>query len=268
MDFEPKNVIIESGVEHLAADAMLEYVAHVYVHQGRVDLKYHGEPMALEEGDCMIVRVQRLLSDVIPSADCKVEVIYITPGFIEMSTPRNNYGIRGSLMLFINPIMKLDKQEQARCQRDFDEVKLRLKEDHPFKNDVVSCACQMLFLDFFDFHKRLYPGEDVSFPNAQLMSSFLQLLSRGDFIKNREVSYYADILCVTPKYLSEVSKRVSGYGANYWINRYTIIEIQRRLRHSNASLVEISDEFNFSSTAYFSRFVQNYLGISPGAYRS
>lgn len=268
MDFEPKNVIIESGVEHLAADAMLEYVAHVFVHHGRVNLKYHGEPMVLEEGDCMIVRVQRLLSDVIPSTDCKVEVIYITPGFIEMSTPRNNYGIRGSLMLFINPIMKLDKQEQARCQRDFDEVKLRLKEDHPFKNDVVSCACQMLFLDFFDFHKRLYPGEDVSFPNAQLMSSFLQLLSRGDFIKNREVSYYADILCVTPKYLSEVSKRVSGYGANYWINRYTIIEIQRRLHHSNASLVEISDEFNFSSTAYFSRFVQNYLGISPGAYRS
>ena len=107
MDFEPKNVIIESGVEHLAADAMLEYVAHVFVHQGRVNLKYHGEPMVLEEGDCMIVRAQRLLSDVIPSADCKVEVIYITPGFIEMSTPRNNYGIRGSLMLFINPIMKL-----------------------------------------------------------------------------------------------------------------------------------------------------------------
>ena len=100
MDFESKNVIIESGVEHLAADAMLDYVAHVYVHQGRIDLKYHGEPMALEAGDCMIVRSQRLLSDVVPSTDCEAETIYITPGFIEMSTPRNNYGIRGSLMLF------------------------------------------------------------------------------------------------------------------------------------------------------------------------
>lgn len=268
MEFEQKNVIFESGVNNLATDDMLEYVAHVYVHQGRIDLKYHGEPMALEAGDCMIVRVQQLLSDVQPAADCKVDVIYITPGFIEMSTPRNNYGIRGSLMLFINPIMKLDEQEQSRCKRNFEEVKSRLQEDHPFKNDVVSCACQVMFLDFFDFHKRLYPGEDISFPNAQLMTRFLQLLMRGDYIKNREVSYYADILCVTPKYLSEVSKRVSGHGANYWINRFAIIEIQRRLRHSDASLVEISDEFNFSSTAYFSRFVQNYLGISPGAYRS
>lgn len=268
MDFEPKNVIVKPNVEGLASDDVIDYVAHIYVKRGRVELKYHGEPMLLEAGQCMIVRMQRLITDVLPSSDCEADAIYITPTFIEMSTPRNNYGIRGSLMLFINPIMTLDEAGQSRCQRDFDEVKLRLQGDHPFKNDVVSCACQMMFLDFFDFHKRLYPGEDVSFPNAQLMSSFLQLLSRGDYVKNREVSYYADILCVTPKYLSEVSKRVSGYGANYWINRYTIIEIQRRLRHSNASLVEISDEFNFSSTAYFSRFVQNYLGTSPGAYRS
>ena len=33
MDFESKNVIVEPGVEHLAAEAMLDYVAHVFVHQ-------------------------------------------------------------------------------------------------------------------------------------------------------------------------------------------------------------------------------------------
>lgn len=268
MDFEAKNVIYSSGVENLASDEMLEYVTHVYVRSGQLRLKYHGEPVILESGNCMIVRVQNLLTDIEPSHDFKGDIIYITPGFIEMSTPRNNYGIRGSLMLFMNPVMKLNPSEQSRCLRDFEEVKLRLQEDHSFKNDVVSSACQLLFLDFFNFHKRLYPGDEISFPNAQLMTKFLQLLMRGDYIKNREVSYYADILCVTPKYLSEVSKRVSGYGANYWINRFAIIEIQRRLRHSDATLVEISDEFNFSSTSYFSRFVQNHLGVSPGAYRS
>ncbi|MBQ9883759.1 MAG: helix-turn-helix domain-containing protein, partial [Bacteroidaceae bacterium] len=58
-----------------------------------------------------------------------------------------------------------------------------------------------------------------------------------------------------------------GHGANYWINRFTIIEIQRLLRNRTVSLVQMADDFNFSSQAYFSRFVQNYLGTSPSAYR-
>ena len=267
MEFDATNVIIEKGVSGLATDSMMDYVAHLYVYQGSCQMKYHGEPQTLESGQCMIVRVQRLLSDVQPSADFIGTTIFIRPSFIEMSTPRNNYGIRGSLMLFINPMMKLDAQEQQRCRRNFEEVEERLTSDHPFKHDAVSCACQLMFLDFFQFHKRLYPGDDVPFQSAQLMSDFFQMLFRGDYRQSREVGYYADKLCVTPKYLSEVCKKVSGHGANYWINRFTIIEIQRLLRNRTVSLVQMADDFNFSSQAYFSRFVQNYLGTSPSAYR-
>ncbi len=76
-----------------------------------------------------------------------------------------------------------------------------------------------------------------------------------------------DRLCVTPKYLSEVSKKASGYGANYWINRYTILDITRLLRDKSLSFVDISDIFNFSSPAYFSRYVQQNLGMKPSDYR-
>ena len=47
------------------------------------------------------------------------------------------------------------------------------------------------------------------------MERFLALLERGDFRKNRDIGYYADKLCVTTKYLSEVCKKVSGFPANY-----------------------------------------------------
>lgn len=92
----------------------------------------------------------------------------------------------------------------------------------------------------------------------------------GIFVTYREhceVAYYADKLCVTPKYLSEVSKKVSGYAANYWINRYTILDISRLLRDKSLSFVQISDMFGFSSLGYFSRYVQNNLGVNPTDYR-
>ena len=93
------------------------------------------------------------------------------------------------------------------------------------------------------------------------------MLENGIYRNNREVKYYADNLCVTPKYLSEVSKKVTGFAANYWINRYTILDISRQLRDKSLSFVRISDMFGFSSPAYFSRYVQNYLGVNPSEYR-
>lgn len=74
--------------------------------------------------------------------------------------------------------------------------------------------------------------------------------------EHREVSYYTDCLCVTSKYLLEVLKKVSGYAANYWINRYTILDISRLLRNKPLTFVQISDMFGFSSPAYLSRYAQ------------
>lgn len=74
-------------------------------------------------------------------------------------------------------------------------------------------------------------------------------------------------MCVTPKYLSEVSKKKSGYPANYWINRYTALDIARLLRDKTLTFVQISDMFHFSSPAYFSRYVQLMLGVNPTRYR-
>lgn len=128
-------------------------------------------------------------------------------------------------------------------------------------------AMQTAILDFYDFHARIYGESDVSTQNASIMNRFLKMLEEGSYREHREVSYYADCLCVTAKYLSEVSKKVSGYAANYWINRYTALDISRLLRDKSLSFVQISDLFGFSSPAYFSRYVQQNLGVKPSNYR-
>ena len=99
------------------------------------------------------------------------------------------------------------------------------------------------------------------------MERFLTLLERGDFRRNRELAYYADILFVTSKYLSEVCKKVSGFPANYWINRFTVLDISRQLRDKKRSFTELTDLYGFSSPSYFSRYVQKYLGASPSELR-
>ena len=128
-------------------------------------------------------------------------------------------------------------------------------------------AIQAMIIDFFDFHATLYGNNDtITQQYAALMNRFLALLERSDYRKNREVGYYADLLCVTPKYLSEVSKKISGYPAVYWITRYSSLDIARLLRSKRLTFIEISDMFGFSSEAYFCRYVQKYLGAPPSSF--
>ena len=74
-------------------------------------------------GDCLIVRRSELLKDIRESSDFKVDVAYVTPQFITISTPQSNYGIRGGLSLFNNPIMHLTPEMQEVCALDFDYIR-------------------------------------------------------------------------------------------------------------------------------------------------
>lgn len=263
-----KDVIIEETLAGIGTSRYEEYLAHALCLGGNCSFTFNGSHFEMKEGDLMIVRKGKLLDDVKPSEDFVVKTLYVTAPFIELCTPQTNYGMKGQLSLFLNPIMNLDERQRFVCERDFRWIAYRLSQtDHTFYRELLINAVQSAILDFFDFHSVINKESGVSTQNATLMSRFLDMLENGNYRHNREVTYYADALCVTPKYLSEVSKKVSGYPANYWINRYTALDIARLLRDKSLSFVQISDMFHFSSPAYFSRYVQRTLGLNPTQYR-
>lgn len=269
MSTEKEHIIISETLRGAGSEGLAGYLCHAYCHEGSCSFAYNNNGYTLSAGECLIVRRGDLVSDVHESTNFRVDVIYVTPEFIEISTPQSNYGMKGSLALFNNPIMHLTVSQQQVCALDFDYIKRRwaLGDSHHFHRDAMINAVQCMIIDFFDFHASLYGGEKISSQYADLMERFMALLERGDYRKNREINYYADKLCVTTKYLSEVCKKVSGFPANYWINRFTVLDISRQLRDRKRSFTELTDLYGFSSPSYFSRYVQKYLGASPSDFR-
>lgn len=268
MDFSRDNIIIENDLHDLASDRLRNYVAHVLCHEGECSFTFNLGEFRLQAHDSMIVRQGRMVENIKTSDDFKVQVIYVEQRFIELATPQSNYGIQGALSLFLNPVMPLTPSRYAICKQDFENIETRLNwQVSLFHHDVMVNAVQTMIIDFFEFHAHIYQEQEQSTQTTAIMVDFIKLLSRGDYREHRDIAYYADLLCVTPKYLSEVSKKSSGSAANFWINRFTILEISRLLRDKSVPLTEICDRFNFSSPSYFSRYVQNNLGVSPSAYR-
>lgn len=262
-------IIITDSLSEIASDKMAGYLAHALCLDGSMEFDFNGRHFTFGSHDLLIVRKGDLMENLCPSADFKVMVIYIEAGFVEHCTPQSNYGMKGQLALFMNPVMNLNEDQFALCLQDFNGVKYRYDTTgFVFYEESIRCAVQLMLLDFFDFHAWLY-GQDgtVTTQYATVMNKFFALLDSGVYREHREVTYYASELCITPKYLSEICKKVSGHSANFWINRYTSLDISRCLRDRRLTFVQISDMFNFSSPGYFSRYVQNNLGMSPSDYR-
>ena len=269
------NDIIISDDLLSALDRALEgHLLHAWCPQGSCRFVFNEREYTLRGGDCMIIpRRGDMMRDILSSDDFRVEIVYVSETFVAVCTPQSNYGMRGGLALFNNPIMHLDEEQQRVCALNFDYIRRRLAvEKHHFHRDAMINAVQCMIIDFFDFHAENYGGipwqsGDISAQQAQLMDRFQEMLGRGDCREHREVKHYADALCVTPKYLSEVSRLVSGYSASYWIARYTALDISRQLRDRSQSIEAVADLFHFSSLSHFSRYVQNNLGTTPSSFR-
>ena len=108
---ETENIIIKDTLDGLGADAYSNYLAHALCLAGSCRLRYNGEERELQAGDLMIVRKGKLVEHIRPAEDFRVKVIYVTSEFVVLSTPLSNYGMKGQLALFLNPIMKLNAEQ-------------------------------------------------------------------------------------------------------------------------------------------------------------
>lgn len=86
--------------------------------------------------------------------------------------------------------------------------------------------------------------------------------------KERDISFYAEKLCLTPKYLSSIIRDVSGELAGNWIDNYVIIEAKALLISSNLTIQEICYKLNFSTPSSFTRFFKRITGMSPRKFRT
>ncbi len=95
---------------------------------------------------------------------------------------------------------------------------------------------------------------------------FMQLLGQH-YRRERTVSFYARQLCITPKYLTTLIKRVSGKSVSEWIDNYVVLEAKTLLKHSHMSIQEIAFYLNFPNQSFFGSYFKRNTGMSPSQYK-
>ena len=123
-------------------------------------------------------------------------------------------------------------------------------------------------LHYYDYLKNRHSSDnDYKKPHNRMMfDRFIQLVSTYSK-SGHSLSFYADRMCVTPRYLGVVIKETSGITAKEWIDRALITNAKIMLKYENIPIAQIAEDLNFPNPSFFCKFFKRITGMTPHEFR-
>uniref|UniRef100_UPI0040385210 helix-turn-helix domain-containing protein n=1 Tax=Alistipes shahii TaxID=328814 RepID=UPI0040385210 len=161
------------------------------------------------------------------------------------------------------PVLEVTPQDVDEIRQLFQLIKTMLRSDKErYRHEIITTA----FYIITEINQREQPGEMKQGRCEVLFDEFMSLLQQYNK-RERNVSFYAKQLNITPKYLSSVVKEVSGKTAARWIDESVILEAKALLKYSGMSIQEIAYHLNFSTQSFFGKYFKQHTGTSPSRYK-
>ena len=222
----------------------------------------------IARNDLVVIPTPCKVKNIAAHANMQVEWFAAGNKYLQNQLPSNNYSIGGSISLNQNPVIRLTDEQAQHLLDDFHRLRDRMNDNHlQFYDKLMGSMCLTMMYDIFEAHAQ----RDASAPHtdrtAYMVKQLMALLATGVSRTERDVSYYAERLNVSPKYLSSTVKRVTGHSVTSYIDRHTVPILKDFLDDERLSLTQIADLMNFTSLSYFSRYCTKHLGQSPSEYR-
>ncbi|MDE6298487.1 MAG: helix-turn-helix domain-containing protein [Muribaculaceae bacterium] len=166
------------------------------------------------------------------------------------------------------PVSNLSDSEAEEIMKyvDFLRKKLRMGPT-PFIKQKVLCLLQAALYEMMEIQQK--NSKDTDSPRSrkeEIMARFILAVSEN-FRTERQVSFYAHKLFITPKHLSSVVKEISGRTAGDWIENYVVMEAKALLKTTDFTIQEIAVRLNFANQSFFGKYFKHHTGYSPTSYR-
>lgn len=220
------------------------------------------------KNDLVVIPYPDRVSNLAAHSDMQVEWIAADYKFLQNLLPSNNYSIGGSISLNQDPVIRLTDEQAQHILEDFHRLRDRMGDNHlQFYRELMGSLCLTMMYDIFEAHAQRDATDSHTDRTAYIVKQLMALLATGISRTERDVSYYAERLSVSPKYLSATIKRVTGHSVTSYIDRFTVPILKDLLNDERLSLTQIAEYMNFTSLSYFSRYCTKHLGQSPSEYR-
>ena len=216
--------------------------------EGKATAMIEGKEYFIEKGDMVFSHPNQFIQNAMVSCDFKCRGILMSPTYFESIFLVGGNMWEVSFLLRNQPLFHLDEKLSNMFLFNFEILKNKLGTvDLPHHKEIVKLLLQSMLYEFYDFISPMLNSQltERNYSSADVIFKHFMSIASAEAPRRKDVAYYADKLCITPKYLSAICKKQTGNTAS-----------------------EIASDTGFDNLSFFGKYVRRELGMSPREYRT
>ena len=247
----------------------IEALAFSMCLKGHMELSLDMEHYSIAPGDIILIRPNNILQHISHSDDLSAVFIAMNVhstldiiSLIKRTLPPTYHYMKEA------PLIHLNDQERQCVSEYYRLLKAKAAAtDNPMRREIIVNILRAMIYDLIYISQQKIPQSNTSKGREDQLTELFIRQMENSFREHRDVAYYADKLCLTPKYLSQMVKKATGRTAGQWIDYRVILEAKTLLQATDMTVQQISQELNFPNQSFFGKYFKNLTGISPQKYR-
>ncbi len=237
--------------------------------RGKGKITINDEPYEISAGSLLTILPNTVVSPLFSSEDFLGYAIAADTKF--MANFQVSNAMKSYVYISTHPLLKIS-QEQTDTIIELCEMLRRRREntEHAFGKEICRHLLTILCYEIYGF----YQSQDIQAPKFESRSrqgaicqEFLKLVEQYA-TQHRDLTFYADKLCITPKYLSVVVRKASDRSPVEWIDSAVMRYARTLLSSSDMTVQQISAELGFPNPSFFGQYFKRHEGTTPKRYRA
>ena len=246
-----------------------------FLKKGHFHIDFNLKTYEVHEGSLLLTVPGNIIRVGQPHQDrlAQIELVYVVLSrqFISGLQLDFNKVFQDSVQMLENPCIALNEEQLALAESYFLLARQVVGSSLSNKKAIIGGLLSSLSYMTEDIWTgqladKGQPLADSGARAALTYDRFMKLVTEYHS-RERGMQFYADKLCLTPKYLSKIVKEASGRSGPEWIDDFVILEAKNLLRYSDESIKEIAYKLNFPSASVFNKFFKANTGLVPSDYR-
>ncbi len=252
----------------------MDYGILIFCTAGKAQFDYDGQTIHLQANDLFLFFARAVMDNFMCSPDFNCREIWFSRGEMWDMNMYGKNSLSDLVTLKQNPKVTLGKSDAAKLDTYYQLLCQDMREyAEPDNQSIVHSLFSTFILEILAIMRRSYNASVEEETDAAgrlhgklLADEFVKLVEQSDG-RIRRVDDFAQMLNVSPKYLSKLLHRVMARKPSEIIALFTLKAIENRLRYSDMTMQQIADELHFSSASSFGKFVREHTDMTPLEFR-
>ena len=241
---------------------------------GVAQFEYDGHTVQLSKNDLFLLMAHSVVEKFMSSVDFDCRELWFSRGEMWNMNMYVKNSLADLLPLKHNPKVTLSDVDAALFETYFKQLSYHIRNSSQLLYPEITHSIVGAFL--LEVLSVLRRGNNMLKDNniinnsglhgRKLADRFVQLVEQSDG-RIRRVDEFAQMLNVTPKYLSKLLMDTMHRKPSVIVAFFTLQAIENRLRYTDMTMQQIADDLHFANASFFGKYFKEHSGMTPMEYR-